>query len=89
MDNINSSVLDAILDALAERVAQRLLRAERSPAMRPRLLTVAEAARYLGRSKHAVEHLISQGRLPVVREGRRVFLDVEELDRWIEQNKSA
>jgi excisionase family DNA binding protein len=55
-------------------------------AVTPRLLTVEQAAVYLGRSKASVQHLIAERRLPVVREGRRIFLDVRELDRWIAAN---
>jgi excisionase family DNA binding protein len=54
--------------------------------VKPRLLSVQEAAVYLGRSKASVQHLIAQRRIPVVRDGRRVFLDVHELDRLIEAN---
>lgn len=80
--------LDAAIDRLAERVVARLrgeLVSETGP-IRPRLLTVKQAAVYLGRSKHAVQHMVAQGRIPVVRDGRRVLLDVRELDRWIEAN---
>jgi excisionase family DNA binding protein len=53
----------------------------------PRLLTVDQAAAYLGRSKEAIQHMTAARKLPVVRDGRRVFLDVRELDRWIELSK--
>jgi hypothetical protein len=33
--------------------------------------------------------MVSAGRLPIVRADRRVFLDVRNLDAWIEQNKEA
>jgi excisionase family DNA binding protein len=55
--------------------------------IRPRLLTVEEAATYLGRSKEAVQHMIACGKLPTVRSDRRVFLDRNDLDQWIEQSK--
>lgn len=83
---------DAILDALAERVAAKVragLAHDGAATMKPRLLTVERAATYLGRSKEAVEHMIGSGKLPTVRSDRRVFLDVRDLDRWIEQNKTA
>ena len=46
-----------------------------------------QAATYLGRSKASVQHLISDGASPVVRHDRRVFLDVRDLDRWIDSAK--
>jgi excisionase family DNA binding protein len=81
--------LEAILDALAARLAARL-RSEsgktNEQSIRPRLLTIEQAAAYIGRSKEAVQHMTAARKIPVVRDGRRVFLDVKELDRWIEQN---
>jgi excisionase family DNA binding protein len=50
-------------------------------------LNVEEAAVYLGRTKEAVQHLIAAGKLPVVKPDRRVFLDIRDLDQWIEQCK--
>ena len=82
--------IDGLLDKLAERVADRIgerLGGNGSGAVRPRLLTVEQAAHYLGRSKASVQHLVADGGLPVVRSDRRVFLDIRDLDRWIERNK--
>ena len=59
-----------------------------SPNVQPALLTVRQAAIYLGRSEQAVQHLIFQKELPVVRIGRRVHLDRQDLDSWIERNKT-
>jgi excisionase family DNA binding protein len=83
--------LDAVLDAIADRVAARLI--DRVPSVQrsagKRLLNVAEAAEYIGRSKSSVQHMITSGALPVVRSDRRVFLDRLDLDGWIDQNKQA
>ncbi len=82
---------DVVIDALADRLAGKLRtggsRGEGGPAIRPRLLTVEQAATYLGRTKASVQHLISDGAIPVVRHDRRVFLDVRDLDRWIDSAK--
>jgi len=74
--------LDALADAIAARVAARL-----ESNKTERLMTIPEAAVYLGRTARAVRHLIATNALPVVREGRSVRLDRKELDRWIEQGK--
>jgi excisionase family DNA binding protein len=50
----------------------------------PRLLTVAEAARYISLSERSVRGMIASGTLPATREGRAVRLDRQALDRWIE-----
>ncbi|MBY0504441.1 MAG: helix-turn-helix domain-containing protein [Bryobacteraceae bacterium] len=80
--------LDPLVDAIAERVAARV-RAELSArtAVVPVLLNVKDAGVYLGRTEQAVQHLIFQKELPVVRVGRRVHLDRRDLDAWIEKNK--
>jgi excisionase family DNA binding protein len=84
--------MDALMDALAERVAAKVraeLASDGAATVRPRLLTVEQGATYLGRSKEAVEHIIASGKLPSVRSDRRVFLDIRDLERWIEENKRA
>ena len=74
---------------VAERVEERILdRLEHLvPPMQPMLLTVKDAAIYLGRTEQAIQHLIFSHELPVVRAGRRVHLDRRDLDAWIEKNK--
>ena len=83
--------LDALVDGFAERVAAKL--AERTQGgvapVKPRLLSVEQAAIYLGRTKDAVQHMIGSGKLPTVRPDRRVFIDVKDLDAWIEDNKQC
>lgn len=61
--------------------------AEKGPSIRPRLLTVKEASVYLGRSIPSVRELIWAGTLPIVRVGRRIHLDLIDLDKWIEGHK--
>jgi excisionase family DNA binding protein len=86
----NGLTLDALIDALAERIAARIranLTGNQSEPARPRLLTVEQAGGYLGRSKEAVEHMIASGKIATVRIDRRVFVDVRDLDRLIEDSK--
>ena len=87
----NGFDIDGLLDSLAEKVVGRLRaeldRTETTATVRPRLLTVYQAATYLGRTKTSIQHLISERAIPVVRHDRRVFLDVRDLDNWIESAK--
>lgn len=82
--------LDGLTKAIVEEVAA-ILRHEMAGAavtsIHPLLLSVKQAAIYLGRSDQSVQHLIFQKDLPVVRVGRRVNLDRRDLDVWIEKNK--
>ena len=54
-----------------------------------RLLTVKNSADYLGRGLYGVRELIWSGQLPIVRDGRKIFLDVRDLDSYIEKNKTT
>ena len=82
--------LGPLLDQIADLIAAKLdLRMPRSSVQdQRRLLTVGQAANYLGRTKVSVQHLVANGVLPAVRFDRRVFLDLRDLDRWIDENKS-
>lgn len=58
-----------------------------SKKVRKRLYSIPEAAEYLGRSTWSVRRLIWAGELPSVRAGRRVHLDVCDMEAFIENNK--
>lgn len=55
--------------------------------LKKRLYSIAETAEYLGRSVWSVRELIWNGKLPCVKVGRRIHLDIIDLDQWIERNK--
>ncbi len=52
-----------------------------------RLYSIPEAAAYLGRSVWSMREMVWAGKLPAVRDGRRIFVDLEDMNRWIERNK--
>lgn len=52
-----------------------------------RLFSIPEAAAYLGRTACAMREMIWAGKLPHVRFDRRIFLDVKDLDSYIERHK--
>jgi excisionase family DNA binding protein len=57
------------------------------PKVLKRLYSLPEAAVYLGRSTWSVRRLVWNGELPQVRAGRRVHVDVQDMDAFIEHNK--
>ena len=61
-----------------------------SNSMGKRLYTLREGAQYLGRSEWGMRELIWKGKIPAVREegARKIFLDVQDLDEFIQKNKS-
>jgi excisionase family DNA binding protein len=54
-----------------------------------RLYTLPEAAIYLGRSTWSVRRLVWDGGLPRVRAGRRVHIDVRDMDEFIDKHKET
>ncbi|MCL4457856.1 MAG: helix-turn-helix domain-containing protein [Nitrospirae bacterium] len=54
-----------------------------------RLYTLKEAAIYLGRSSWAVRELIWRGELPYIKNGKRILLDILDIDKLIEQSKTV
>ncbi len=69
----------------------RALRRVRAAAeISPRLLDLADAARYLSMGDKSLRKLIQKGELPFVQTiaGRSPYLlDIRDLDRWIEKSK--
>ncbi len=86
------ATLGMLVGAIAEQVAAQvksevLAQLQNPPRIQPVLLSVKDAAVYLGRSEQSIQHLIFAHELPVVRVGRRVHLDRRDLDLWIGKNK--
>ena len=53
-----------------------------------RLYPLSDAAMYLGRSVYSVRELIWSGQLPVIKSGKKQWLDIRDMDTWIEKNKT-
>jgi excisionase family DNA binding protein len=52
-----------------------------------RLYSIKEAAFYLGRSVWAVREMLWAGKLPCIKDGRRILLDIEDMEAWVKKNK--
>ena len=77
----------SILAALEATIRAQVLAEEQAKPQTtgPRLLTVAQAAEYLGRTESAVRQLIHKRRLPVIRFDRKIRIDIRDLDHMIEE----
>jgi excisionase family DNA binding protein len=53
-----------------------------------RLYSIKEASEYLGRSIWAVREMLWAGKLPYIKDGRRILLDIHDMEKWIESNKT-
>ena len=52
-----------------------------------RLYDLKEASVYLGRPIFSVRTLIWNGALPVIKDGRKLYLDIFDLNEYVEKNK--
>jgi len=83
----DQNFIERLAQALAARIVPQLPNSETARHL-PRLLTAAEAARFLGRkTPQAVYHLASRGQLPCVRNDHTVRFDVNDLVRWVQKGK--
>jgi len=60
-----------------------------SDVLQPRLLSYEAATRYLSLSYWTVRHMVVEGYIPHIKSGKRVLIDVQDLDEWIEKNKEV
>jgi len=56
---------------------------------RKRLYTLKDAAEYLGRPVWGVRELVWSGKLPVIQDSRKMYLDIFDLDRYIDGSKKT
>ena len=75
-----SVFLEQCLERIAELVAARIGSGGGST---KRLMTIPEAANYLGRSRRAVEAMIARGTIPVTKLDGRCQVDRVALDKMI------
>jgi excisionase family DNA binding protein len=54
-----------------------------------RLYTLNEAAHYLGRTLWSMRELIWKGSIPIVREGKRIFIDINDLNLYVTKHKTT
>jgi excisionase family DNA binding protein len=64
---------------------QRILNPSQKP--NKRLYSIPEAGQYLGRTVWAVREMVYAGKIPYIRDGRRMLLDINDMDAWIENNR--
>lgn len=74
------------IDKLAEAVAAKVIGLGVVP---PRLMSIDQAAGYLGMSVDALRYKATTGKIPSVRADKKWRFDKQDLDRWIEENKQV
>jgi excisionase family DNA binding protein len=78
--------IEITTDSIADAIAVRL---RDSAILAPRLLTLDQAAMYLGLTKDALKAKVHMGRIPKVDLDKKLRFDRQDLDRMIEQNKRS
>lgn len=71
-------------DSIAEAVVNRL---KNSTILTPRLLTLSQAATYLGLTADALKAKVHMGRIPTVDLDKKLRFDKVDLDRIIDESK--
>lgn len=57
--------------------------------IQPRCLSIKQPVHYLGSSVWHIRSLCWSGKLTHIRAGKRIVIDRNDLDRWIDRAKSA
>ncbi len=52
-----------------------------------RLFSLKEASVYMGKTLWGMRQLVWQGRIQIVKDGRKILVDIRDLDNYIEKNK--
>lgn len=52
-----------------------------------RLYNLKESAVYLGRTVCAIREMLWAGKMPHIKDGRRILLDINDMNEWIDRNK--
>ena len=81
------STAEQISTLIQTMVAEAVTAQLAPPRPAERLYSTKRAAKYLSLSTRTVQNMVANGELRQVSAGRRVLIDVEDLDRWIENAK--
>ena len=59
-----------------------------NPQIQKRLYSINDASVYLGRSVWAVREMLCAGKMPHVKDGKIILLDINDMNDWIYQSKT-
>jgi len=54
-----------------------------------RLFSLQDTSIYLGRSINGVRQMLWDGKMPFIKDGKRIFIDLKDIEIWIEKNKTT
>jgi excisionase family DNA binding protein len=53
-----------------------------------RLYSIKEGAFYLGRTVWAVREMLWAGKMPFVKDRKRILIDIQDMNEWIDRSKT-
>lgn len=81
---MSSPALSSLVIEIAEAVVERL----KAHTIKNRIVSLEDAAEYLGLTPAALRHKASLGEIPTIRFDKRFRFDRLELDNWIDSHRS-
>jgi excisionase family DNA binding protein len=84
--------MDCIAESVTERLLERILpyiNRSASDQNEKRLYNIKETAKILGRGAWAIRHMITEEKIPCVRDGKRIFIEKAALDKFIADCKAG
>jgi excisionase family DNA binding protein len=88
MDSADNTAIGVCArDSLSDVSPVRHRKEPAKPTLPRRLCSLADATRYLAVSDWTVRQIVWRGDLPDIRRGKRVLLDLHDLEGWIDRDK--
>jgi len=75
------------LETLKSKGSQGGASDRESVVLSPRLLSYSDAGIYMSLSQWSLRTLVTSGQIPFVKFGKKVLIDVQDLNDWISRNK--
>ncbi len=84
--------LETIADKVSEKILEKIrLLYERAGNIggERKLYGIRQAADIMGRGPWAIRQMVADGRLPYIRDGKRILIERSAIDTWISERKEA
>jgi len=78
---------DMLTTVIEEAIERGIRKALAQNTGGPRMLSVTEAAVFIGSSKREITYMLQRGELNALKHGRRTLIDRQDLEAWIAEAK--
>ena len=73
--------------ATVKTIIRKIKQSNQNKTVDVRLLDLRSASRHISVSYWTLRGMILRGDIPFIRAGRKILIDAQDLDRWIEEHK--